>query len=93
MKKRLQTVIMAAAVAVGLSFSANAESIEGYFRVQSALGSADGSGYVEVRGPLTTAPDVIKQAALTKAGTVMRLRAFPDTYEGKLRYKIGNLSC
>lgn len=93
MKKRLQTVIMAAAVAVGLSFSANAESIEGYFRVQSALGSADGSGYVEVRGPLTTAPDVMKQDALTKAGTVMRLRAFPDTYEGKLRYKIGNLSC
>lgn len=32
--------------------------------------------------------------ALANAGTVMRLRAFPDyTADGELRYKVGNLSC
>lgn len=71
---------------------AAAESIEGYFRVQSALNVADNAGYVEVRGPFTVAPDCSYDDALTGAGTVMRLRAFPETVDGVERYKIANLS-
>ncbi len=83
----------AAVLAIGAAFTAGAQDpIEGYFRVQSALGTADNTGYVEVRGPMTTAPDVTYDNALTAAGTVMRLRAFPDNSTGVLRYKIGNLS-
>ena len=82
-------------VAVGALFPAmaqDAQPIEGYFRVQSALNEQDNGGYVEVRGPFTTAPDRTLEQAQVSAGTVMRLRAFPETHDGKLRYKIGNLS-
>ena len=91
---KLRYLIATALTTVGCALGANAqESIEGYFRVQSALGSSSNSGYVEVRGPFTTAPDLSKEEALTSAGTVMRLRAFPEKQNGKVvRYKIGNLS-
>lgn len=92
MKKRLQTILFTAAVAVGGSLTVHAQAIEGYFRVQSALGTADDSHYVEVRGPFTTAPDLTKEKALTSAGTVMRLRAFPEKTKDGVRYKIANLS-
>lgn len=93
MNKSLLRFFCVATMATGAAAAMSAaEAIEGYFRVQSALGTADQSGYVEVRGPLTTAPDVTKENALTSAGTVMRLRAFPETRNGVTRYKIGNLS-
>lgn len=97
MKKYLLRLFGAAAIAVCsvLPLSAGGEDyapIQGYFRVQSALGTADGTGYVEVRGPFTAAPDLTKKEALTSAGTVMRLRAVPELYNGQVRYKIGNLS-
>lgn len=94
MKQKLLRYFSITALACGVSLAADAQQpIAGYFRVQSALGTADDSGYVEVRGPFTTAPDVSKDAALTSAGTVMRLRAFPEKHNGELaRYKIGNLS-
>lgn len=74
------------------SATAAEQAIQGYYRVQSALGASDGSGIVAVNGPLTTAPDVMLNDALTNAGTIMRLRAIPETVNGQLRYKIGNLS-
>lgn len=83
---------VAALGAVIPSMGQEGEPIQGYFRVQSALSAADNSGYVEVRGPFTTAPDRTLTQAQVSAGTVMRLRAFPETHQGKLRYKIGNLS-
>lgn len=94
MKQKLLRCLTVSALVCGVSFAVRSqEAIEGYFRVQSALGTADNSGYVEVRGPFTTAPDVTKDAALTSAGTVMRLRAFPEKHNGEVvRYKIGNLS-
>lgn len=84
--------LVSAVLAIGISFGSLAEeAIQGYFRVQSAAGGQN-DGYVEVRGPFTTAPDVTLQDAYTKAGTIMRLRAVPETHNGQLRYKIGNLS-
>ncbi len=71
---------------------AAAENIEGYFRVQSALNADSNNGYVEVKGPFTVAPDCNYETALTSAGTVMRLRAFPETVNGVERYMIANLS-
>lgn len=95
MKTRLQRLVFAIAAVIGLgvpaAFAEDAQPIEGYFRVQSVLGAANGSGYVEVRGPFTTAPDVTLDQARVSAGTVMRLRAFPEMHDGKLRYKVGNL--
>ncbi len=102
MRKSLLKTLLAAAGLFLWAFPSSARekvigddgTIQGYFRVQSQLGVNDNNGYVEVRGPLTTAPDQPLEAARTEAGTVMRLRAFPDTdpETGKLRYKIGNLS-
>lgn len=84
--------ITAAAVALTAGAMTAAEPIQGYFRVQSSAGVATDAGIVEVVGPLTTAPNVTVDEALTKAGTIMRLRAIPETVDGQLRYKIGNLS-
>lgn len=94
MKKSFLKVVTAFA-AFGLSAGtmSAADAITGYFRVQSATGTADGTAIVQVAGPMTTAPNVTLEKAVTDAGTVMRLRAFPETIDGKLRYKIGNLSC
>lgn len=86
MKKLLLSVLLAATAAGAYA----QDAITGYFRVQSA----ESGNYVEVRGPFTTAPDCTYENALANAGTVMRLRAFPDyTADGELRYKVGNLSC
>ncbi len=84
---------LALAAAMGLSASA-ADAITGYFRVQSALGTSDGTGYVEVKSPFRTAPDNTKAEALTKPGTVMRLRAFPVVKGSQLTgdYMVCNLS-
>lgn len=82
----------AAAIVLTAGAMTAAEPIQGYFRVQSSAGIASNTGIVEVQGPMTTAPDVTVEQALTKAGTVMRLRAVPETVNGQLRYKIGNLS-
>jgi len=82
----------AAAIVLTASAMTAAEPIQGYFRVQSSAGIASNDGIVEVQGPMTTAPDVTVEQALTKAGTVMRLRAVPEMVNGQLRYKIGNLS-
>lgn len=95
MKNRLQKLALSVMTVIGMVCPAaaqDAQPIQGYFRVQSALGTADKSGYVEVRGPFTTAPDLTLTQAQVSAGSVMRLRAFPETHQGKLRYKIGNLS-
>ncbi len=83
------------ALAMALGFSASAvDPITGYFRVQSALGTTDGTGYVEVKSPFRTAPDNTKEEALTKPGTVMRLRAFPVVKGSQLTgdYMVCNLS-
>lgn len=89
----LKICSLAAGLALTAASSTAAEqAIQGYYRVQSALGASDGSGIVAVNGPLTTAPDVMLNDALTNAGTIMRLRAIPETVNGQLRYKIGNLS-
>lgn len=82
----------AAAIVLTAGAMTAAEPIQGYFRVQSSAGIASSDGIVEVQGPMTTAPNVTVEQALTKAGTVMRLRAVPETAGGQLRYKIGNLS-
>lgn len=84
---------LALAAAMGVSAFA-ADPITGYFRVQSALGTEDGTGYVEVKSPFRTAPDNTKQEALTKPGTVMRLRAFPTVKSSQLTgdYQVCNLS-
>lgn len=36
---------------------AGSECINGYFRIQSAAGVENNTGYVQVRGPFTAAPD------------------------------------
>lgn len=84
---RSMSLALTAAFTIG-GAAAQEANIQGYFRVQSAQDQS----IVEVRGPLTTAPDVTFDESLTKAGTVMRLRAVPQNYKGQTRYIIGNLS-
>lgn len=84
---RSMSLALTAAFTIGGAAAQDA-NIQGYFRVQSAQDQS----IVEVRGPLTTAPDVTFDESLTKAGTVMRLRAVPQNYKGQTRYIIGNLS-
>lgn len=61
MKQKLLRYFSITALACGVSLAADAQQpIAGYFRVQSALGTADDSGYVEVRGPFTTAPTYLR---------------------------------
>ncbi|MCC8037965.1 MAG: hypothetical protein LIP02_07525 [Bacteroidales bacterium] len=91
---RILYSVCSLALAATMGFSASAaDAITGYFRVQSALGTSDGTGYVEVKSPFRTAPDNTKAEALTKPGTVMRLRAFPVVRKSQtIDYMVCNLS-
>lgn len=78
--------------ASGADEGASAEpSIEGYFRVQSkALAAADG-GYIQITGPFTARPDQNFGNAATEAGSVIYVKAYPETVNGKVCHRVVNL--
>ena len=70
---------------------AGSECINGYFRIQSAAGVENNTGYVQVRGPFTAAPDQSYSQAKYQAGTIMFVNGVPEMVNGKLCYKVVNL--
>lgn len=93
MNKRLLQLLSSAAIAGGCFFSASAQDIEGYFRVQNASGIDSEKGYVQVRGAFTAQPDQTFIQASTEAGSVMYIKAVPEMVNGKQAYRIENLRC
>ena len=66
-------------------------SIDGYFRIQSKACEAADGGYIQITGPFTARPDQNFSSAAAQPGSVIYVKAYPETVGGKLCYRIVNL--